>query len=1068
MHPNTTNKDHYTATTPQASPEAPQALRVWLLDGFRVSVGLRTIEEGAWRRRKAAALVKLLALAPGHRLHREQVIALLWPDLGRRAAANNLRQALYAARKIIDSDQVAASRYLALQGEQIVLCPEGNLWVDVDAFEELAFSARRSREPAAYEAAIDLYAGELLLEDRYEEWAQERRQELHETYLSLLLGLASASEERGDFGSGVEALRKVIAEDPTREEAHVGLMRLYALSGRKAAALRHYELLRETLFRELGIEPSGSTRALMEEIAAGRFPPEVAGPLGPQSEEPPQPPRHNLPTPRTSFVGRGRELSELKQALAMTNLLTLTGAGGSGKTRLALEVARELAGAYPDGVWFVELAPLPEPELVAQEVADALQVREQPGRPLAETIAQNLCDERALLILDNCEHLIDSAARLADSLLGSCPRLKIMATSREPLGVEGETLFSVPPLSVPAGFPANLGELARNDSVRLFIERARLKLSSFSLVQENAPAVAEVCRKLEGIPLAIELAAARMGALAVEQVAQRLQDSLGLLSAGPRMASQRQRTMRAAIGWSYGLLSEEEKETFGSLSVFAAGFTLEAAEAVCPGAGIDEGEVLYGLSSLVDKSLVVVEATREGGVRYGMLEPVRQYARERLEEGGQAEAVRGRHAEWCLRLAQEAEPHLSGPRSLEWLERLEVEHDNLRAALQWSLDREGPQQLGLRLGAALWWFWYARGHLTEGRRWLEEHLSRSGPAVTEVRAKALNGAGWIAMFQGEFGDARAYSQEALALFRELEDEEEVASALVHLGAAAVLGQLDDAPVPVLLEEATRLWPKIRDPRTIGTLLLLLGLFAAVGGEFDRSEALHEEALALFRKMGDVTGISHCLNNLGLAMLAGRAYDKASGLFRENLRVAYSSDHKVTIQSSLVGMGGVAASRKQPDRAARLWGAAEALEDNFGIRMTPAGLSLADYEGFLALARSHLEEEEFALAWSEGKAMPLQKALEYALSEEETVTTPAPTPEELCANAQPAPLTQREREVATLVASGLTNRRIASELHISERTVSTHVRRIFRKLGVRSREHVADLLTALLERPPEAD
>jgi DNA-binding CsgD family transcriptional regulator/tetratricopeptide (TPR) repeat protein len=539
------------------------------------------------------------------------------------------------------------------------------------------------------------------------------------------------------------------------------------------------------------------------------------------------------------------------------------------------------------------------------------------------------------------------------------------------------------------------------------------------------------------------------------------------LSAGPRTASPRQRTMRAAIGWSYGLLSEEEKEMFGCLSVFAGSFTLEAVEAVCSGAGIiDESEVLNVLSSLVEKSLVMAEATREGAVRYGMLEPIRQYAREKLEEGGQAGAVRRQHAEWCLRLAEEAEPHLSGPRSLEWLERLDIEHDNLRAALQWSLEREELQQLGLRMGAALWWFWYARGHLTEGRRWLEEHLSRSGLGVTGVRAKALNGAGWIAMFQGEFGDAKASCQEALALFRELEDEEGVASALVHLGAVAVLGQLDDVPVPVLLEEATMLRPKIKDRRTLGTLLLLLGLFAAIQGEFDRCEALHEEALTLFREVGDVSGISHCLNNLGLGMLAGRAYDKASGLLRENLRVALESDHKVTIHSSLLGLGGVATARGQPARAARLWGAVEALEDNFGIRMTPAGLSLAGYEGYLALARSRLKEEEFAAAWAEGKAMTTEQAIQYALSEEEAVPPTASPTQRPATGGQAGELTRREEEVAALVAQGLTNRQIAEELFVSDRTVDAHLRKILKKLGLRSRAQIATWATDQQRVPPD--
>lgn len=424
-------------------PETPtggkrKAVRVWLLGGFRVSVGSRTITQDSWRLRKAATLVKLLALAPNHRLHREEAMDLLWPDVGEKAAANNLRQALHAARKILASDPSAGSRFLGYKAESLVLCPKGDLWVGVDAFEAAALSAQRSRDPGAYKAAIEPYSGELLPEDRYEEWAEDRRRELSERCRFLLLGLAWAYEEREDYGSAIEAHRQMMRGAPTNEEAHAGLMRLYALSGRKADALRQYELFEETIFRELETGPSASTRALKEEITSGRFPPEAAQAKSLRSKEASEPPRHNLPVPRTSFVGRGSELTDVKRALALTRLLTLTGVGGSGKTRLALSAATDLAGAYPDGAWLVELAGLSEPELVPQAVAGLLGVRDQPGRTLVETVADSLREQRALLILDNCEHLVDAAARLVDFLLASCSHLKVMATSRELLGVEGE------------------------------------------------------------------------------------------------------------------------------------------------------------------------------------------------------------------------------------------------------------------------------------------------------------------------------------------------------------------------------------------------------------------------------------------------------------------------------------------------------------------------------------------------------------------------------------------------------------------------------------------------------
>ena len=570
----------------------PETLRLWLLGGFRVSVGTNTVQEGDWRLRKAASLVKLLALAPSHHLHRERAMDLLWPDQGRHAAANNLSQALHAARLALGPDDAqGASGYLASQDEQLLLCPGAELWVDVEAFEEAAATARRSCEPAAFRAALNLYAGELLPRDPYEEWAEVPRESLRQLFLSLLVELASLHEERGEYGAGIEALRRVVVEEPTREEAHIGLMRLYALSGRQAEALGQYKRLEKILSRELATEPGVAGRRLYEQISSGRFPPVNPPPargLAPQ-EDASAGRDNNLPAQRTSFVGQERELGETKRDLAMTRLLTLTGSGGSGKTRLALEVARDCVGAYPDGVWLVELSGLSEGGLVAQKVAAALGVAEQPGRSITDTLVGTLRDRRLLLVLDNCEHLIGAAARLVDALLDSCPRLRLLATSREPLELAGEVKRSVPPLSAPdPGRPPTVGELEGYESVRLFMERGRNKASGFALTPENATAIAGVCRRLEGIPLAIELAAARVGVLSVGQISERLKDPLKFLRAGNRTATPRQQTLRGTLDWSYELLGGPERELFRKLSVFASGFSLEAAEAVGSGVGGEE------------------------------------------------------------------------------------------------------------------------------------------------------------------------------------------------------------------------------------------------------------------------------------------------------------------------------------------------------------------------------------------------------------------------------------------------------------------------------------------------
>ena len=528
------------ANTPLAGARAKEAgaVRIGLLGGFSVTVGERKVSESAWRLRKAASLLKLLALAPGHRLHRERAMDLLWPESGKKAASNNLRQTLHVARRTLHHDPEIASRLLNVSGEQLALCPDGQLWVDVEAFEEAAATARRSGDPAAYRVAIELYIGDLLPEDLYEEWAEERRAELGRSYLELLVGLAGLHEERGEYERGIEVLRKAVAEEPTCVEAHVGLMRAHALSGRRVEALGQYQRLESILSEQLGAEPDAQSRLLREQIASGDVPPPT-----PTTEERPleeHPGTHNLPVQRTSFLGREREMVEVKRQLSVAGLLTLTGTGGCGKTRLALEIARDLVSSYPDGVWLVELAPLSEPDLVAGQLARVLNLREQPDRPLMEMLVEHLRQKKALLVLDNCEHLVDAAAGLAGVLLGSCPRLKILATSREPLEVAGEVNWRVSPLSVPGSDHLPDAEiLTRYESVRLFIDRARLRLPAFELTQENAKAVADVCRKLDGIPLAIELVTGRVATLAVQQVAERIEDSLSLLFSGPRAATPR-------------------------------------------------------------------------------------------------------------------------------------------------------------------------------------------------------------------------------------------------------------------------------------------------------------------------------------------------------------------------------------------------------------------------------------------------------------------------------------------------------------------------------------------------
>jgi len=764
----------------------------------------------------------------------------------------------------------------------------------------------------------------------------------------------------------------------------------------------------------------------------------VAFPAGDRHVSPPS----NLPLQLSSFVGREKELAEVRRLLQDTRLLTLTGPGGCGKTRLAVVAASEMLQGFEDGAWMVELAPLPDPSLLPQAVASVLGVREQSGLPLLDTLSDHLRTGKLLLLLDNCEHLIGACAELAETLLRSCPELRVLATSREALGITGEVAWPVPPLSLPdlRRLP-DIEALPRYESARLFVERATAVKPTFALTEQNAPAVAQVCYRLDGIPLAIELAAARAKVLSVEEISERLDDSFRLLASGGRTALPRHRTLRATLDWSYDLLSDHERILFQRLSVFTGGFTLASGESVCVEEDLERDEVLGLLSHLVDKSLVAARE-QDGETRYRLLEIVRKYAREKLE--GAEASVRQRHAAFFVGLAEEAEGKLTGPDQARWLVRLEAEHDNIRVALSWALAECRNAESGVRLAGALWPFWLARGYLSEGRGWLEIAVSRGGSVPVRAKAKALIGAGWLANFQGEYGAAKTLIEEGLALYRELGDKEGVALSIVMLSSVAVMGQRDDIPVEALIEEGLLLRPEVEDRRTVAGLLDIEGGVALARGDLGRAVELWEETLALYQDVGDVLGIVACHTNLGLVKLAQGDYERSTMLLGESLRLAWELDHKPFFQYSVIGLGGVAASQGWPVRAARLWGAAEGISEAYGIHMLSAGRSLIDYESRLAAARSRLDEAAWTAAWAEGRAMDLEQIFECARQEEASHESTAPS------RTYPAGLSAREAEVLALVADGLTNAQVAEKLFLSSRTVDWHLGSIYRKLGLHSR------------------
>ncbi len=685
---------------------------------------------------------------------------------------------------------------------------------------------------------------------------------------------------------------------------------------------------------------------------------------------------NNLPVQLTSFIGREHEKAEVRNRLSATRFVTLTGSGGAGKTRLALQVAAEALEEFPDGVWLVELAALSDPNLVPKAVASALGVPEQPSRMLTETLADALRGKSVLIILDNCEHLVAACAHLTTALLRTCPHLRILATSREALGVTGETTWRVPSLSLPdpQRLPP-LDHLKEYEAVRLFIDRAVANEPQFAVTSSNALAVAQVCHRLDGIPLALELAAARVKVLAVEQIAARLDDRFRLLTGGSRTALPRQQTLQATMDWSYYLLSDQERTALRSLSVFAGGWTLEAAEVVCAGKGVEASKVLDLLTQLVDKSLVAVE-TQGGEARYRFLETVRRYGLDRLLESGETGDVRRRHRDWFLGFAERAEPKLRGPEQKIWLERLEMEHDNLRAALEWSR-AEGNAEAGVQLAGALFWFWFAHGHWSEGRAWLEEAILGSSDASSSALTKALQGAAYLAWGQGDYGRATALSEKGLALCRERGDKEGVGRFLIHLGLAAGR-QGNYGRMAALCENGLALCRERGDKWVISWALMQLGAAARFLGDYERAEVLHKESIALAREVGDKYRIAFSLRGLGFVAFDQGDYGRAAALCKESLVFCKEVEDRRVTAECLAGLAGVACAQGHYVHAARLIGAGEALFKAVGYQ--PHVFQQAYIDQIVAATRARLGEPAYAAAWAEGQAMTLEHAIESALSD----------------------------------------------------------------------------------------
>ena len=944
-------------------------MEVRLLGPLEVRDGDRLLSVHGSRQR---ALLALLALNAGRVMAAQRLIELLWGDEAPPSATNALQVHVSGLRKVLEP---RGQPYRLLVSDEsgyvLKIDPER---IDSARFERLVDQGHKAliRGEVAHcaqllDQAANLWRGSALGDLADRPWSVGEARRLEELRVAACEDRIEAELALGRHAELIPELESLIAQYPFRERLRGQLMLALYRSGRQAEASDAFQKTRAVLVEELGMEPGPELQQRLKAIL------NQDASLGVPAEERPAARLDNLPLALTSFVGRGTALTQIRKLVSENRLVSLTGPGGVGKTRIAIEVARSLVGKHERGVWLVSLAALTDPALVPEAVAVVLAIRAQVGLSPTEGLIGSLRDREYLIVLDNCEHLIDACAQMVEAVLTSCPRVSVLATSREALGVAGEVVWSVPPMQLLDDSPT--GNARHSEAVELFRQRAAAATGNFEPDDVQLEAVAQICRTLDGIPLAIELAAAKLRVVSLEELSARLDDRFRVLTGGSRTAMPRHQTLRVTIDWSYDLLPLTDRLQFQALSVFAGSFGLQAAEAVSGGGPIAAGDVLDALSNLVRKSLVQVDKS-DLELRYRLMDTIREYGREKLEQAGQAEVLSRRHRDFYLDLAERAAPQLRGPNVSVWMARLTKEHDNIRAAMAWCVAAHADEEL-VRFAMALGWFWYLRCFFRQGRQWFDAALKVVKPASLAARVQLLVGGGLLAWAQGDYGPDRAMFDQALSIAQDIGDDALIGHVLQRRSAAAHSAG-DFALERDELEESVRKLRGHGPPLHLAEALNSLGW---VLGSHQKNTAaarpLLEEALTIARQCGDLWVQNAAFDSLANIEITEGNLDVAQALQENSVRTCTALGDAWALPYNLEGFVRLACARGQLERALRIAGSAARLRDDVGSIQLPG--EKAQIVALIEGARAQLPAYIADAAWRGGWESTEAEAVSYALS-----------------------------------------------------------------------------------------